>query len=326
MKPIVEAVARELLYAEMTPERKARNTNKAENEIYLFSGAEAPALMREVGRLREEAFRESGGGTGEELDIDEDDLAPEGYMQLIVWDPRDEEIVGGYRFIVCDNPNPKHLSTEHYFDFSEKFRNEYLPYTIELGRSFVQVKYQARRNPKGIYALDNLWDGLGALIVLNPEVKYFFGKVTMYTTYQQEARNALIYFMHKYFPDNERLMVAHNPVAMNIDEEALSQLFSGGDYNADYRILLQKIRECNESIPALFNAYMSLSNSMKVFDTFLNSDFGAVEETGILITIPDIYPDKKERYTRWDGWATKLEERRLHWTKKLRELNILKRR
>ena len=182
MQPIIPPVDRALLRAELTPERKYRDTNKASNEIYIFAASECPALMREVGRLREEAFRIAGGGTGLEVDIDEEDLAPDGYYQLIVWDPHAEEIVGGYRFIVCTSEHPRHLSTEHYFRFSEQFRRDYLPYTIELGRSFVQRSYQARANRKSIYALDNLWDGLGALIVLNPQAKYLFGKVTMYTT------------------------------------------------------------------------------------------------------------------------------------------------
>ncbi|MFR9650166.1 MAG: GNAT family N-acetyltransferase [Rikenellaceae bacterium] len=322
MEQIIEPIARELLYTELTPERMARKTNKVDNEIYIFSALDAPYLMQEVGRLREEAFRESGGGTGEKVDIDDEDLAVDGYMQLIVWDPRDEEIVGGYRFIVCDSPNPKNLSTEHYFRFSDKFRNDYLPYTIELGRSFVQTKYQARRNKKGIYALDNLWDGLGALIVLNPHCKYFFGKITMYTSYEQTARNELIYFLHKYFPDNDNLIEAYEPLKMDLDNPFYSEIFCGGSYSEDYRILLAKVRELNESVPPLFNAYMSLSPSMKVFDTFLNTDFGEVEETGILITIPDIYPDKRDRYTRWDGWATRLEERRRRWIETLKSIKL----
>ncbi len=316
-QPIIEPVNRELLLSELTPERKARNTSKADNEIYIFTAAECPSLMKEIGRLREEAFREAGGGTGNEVDIDESDTIENGYMQLIVWDPRDLAIVGGYRFIICHGSHPEHLSTEHYFNFSDTFRKEYLPYTIELGRSFVQVGYQARRNRKGIYALDNLWDGLGALMVLNPNCKYFFGKVTMYTTYKEHARNAIIYFLRTYFPDNEKLMSAKDPLLLDLDDPYYRTVFTGETYEENYRILIQKVREFDETIPPLINAYMSLSPSMKTFDTFLNTDFGEVEETGILITIPDIYPDKKERYTRWNGWFEKLEERRHKWFSRL---------
>ena len=319
MKPIIPPVDRELLRAELTPERKVRDTNKAGNEIYVFSAAECPSLMREVGRLREEAFRGAGGGTGEEVDIDEEDTAGDGYYQLIVWDPAAEQIVGGYRFIVCTTPNPRHLSTEHYFRFSDRFRRKYLPHTIELGRSFVQPAYQARANAKSIYALDNLWDGIGALIVLSPRSKYLFGKVTMYTSYKTVARNALIWFLRRYFPDREGLVEGIHPLRLDLDDPYYEELFHGETYMDNYSILIQKIREFNENIPPLINAYMNLSPTMRVFDTVSNPDFGDVEETGILVTIRDIYPEKRQRYTRWKGWRANLKHRREEFGEQLRE-------
>lgn len=318
-QPIINSVDRTRLKAELTPERKVRDTNKASNEIYIFSAIECPALMREIGRLREVAFREAGGGTGLEVDIDEEDLAGDGYYQLVVWDPAAEEIVGGYRFIVSTTEHPRHLSTEHYFRFSEKFRREFLPYTIELGRSFVQPAYQVRANSKSIYALDNLWDGLGALIVLNPHAKYFFGKVTMYTSFKGVARNALIWFLRRYFPDHDKLVEGLHPVDLDLDDPYYEQFFIGVNYQENYRILIQRIREFNENIPPLINAYMNLSPTMRVFDTVSNPDFGGVEETGILVTIPDIYPDKRERYTRWAGWQANLKLRRALFSERLRE-------
>ncbi|MEG1611760.1 MAG: GNAT family N-acetyltransferase [Alistipes sp.] len=325
METIIPAVERALLKAELTPARKARDTSKAGNEIYIFVAGECPSLMREIGRLREEAFRVGGGGTGREVDIDEEDLAGDGYYQLIVWDPQSEEIVGGYRFIVCTSDIPRHLSTEHYFTFSEKFRTEYLPYTIELGRSFVQVGYQARAKSKSIYALDNLWDGLGALIVLNPKAKYLFGKVTMYTTYKAVARNALIWFLRRYFPDKDGLVRAIHPLQLDLDDPYYEQLFTGHNYRENYRILITKIREFNENIPPLINAYMNLSPTMKVFETVANDDFGGVEETGILLTIPDIYPEKRKRYTRWAGWRQNLKIRRDEFSQRLTEhLRLIK--
>ena len=310
MKPIIEAVPKELIERELTEERLLRATNNAGNFIYTIKAAEAPDIMREIGRLRELAFRQAGGGTGNEVDVDEQDLAPDGYTQLFVWDPVAREILGGYRYIICDSPYPKNLSTEHYFRFSDKFRRRYLPRTIELGRSFVQPSYQARGNAKSIYALDNLWDGLGALIVLDPNAKYLFGKVTMYTTYKAVARNALIWFLRRYFPDRENLVEGIHPLKLDLDDPYYEQLFTGRTYQENYRILIQKIREFNENIPPLINAYMNLSPTMRVFDTVSNPDFGGVEETGILVTIRDIYPEKRERYTRWLGWQADLKYRR----------------
>ncbi len=318
-QPIILPVDRELLRAELTPERKARDTNRASNEIYIFTAGNCPALMREVGRLREESFRGAGGGTGCDVDVDAEDLAPDGYYQLIVWDPAAEKIVGGYRFIVCTDEHPRHLSTEHYFRFSDKFRRRFLPKTIELGRSFVQPEYQSRSNPKSIYALDNLWDGIGALMVLSPESKYLFGKVTMYTSFKAHARNALLFFLHRYFPDKDNLVSGINKLDLDLDDPYYENLFSGESYQENYKILVQKIREFDENIPPLINAYMNLSPSMRVFDTVLNPDFGEVEETGILVTIRDIYPDKRARYMRWNGWRINLRYRRELFAEMMRQ-------
>lgn len=308
MKPIIEAVPKELIESELTEERLLRATNNAGNLIYTVKATEAPNIMREIGRLREMAFRQAGGGTGESTDIDPQDTAPDGYTQLFVWDPVAREILGGYRYIISDSPYPNHLSTEHYFRFSDRFRNEILPYTIELGRSFVQPRYQRTRDAKSLYALDNLWDGLGALIVENPDKQYFFGKVTMYGHYDREARNILIYFLQRYFPDRDALLEPLYPVEMSINMEEMEKLFTGKSYMDDYRILVNELRKRDEFIPPMINSYMSLSPSMKVFSTVHNPDFGEVEETGILIRIKDIYPEKVERHTR--GVLKRMRRRR----------------
>lgn len=297
MEPIITPVDRSLILAELTEEKLLRKTNNGNNEIYVVTAQNSPNIMQELGRLRELSFRDAGGGTGAAVDIDDEDLAEEGYQQLFVWDPKAQEIVGGYRFIVSRTTHPKHMSTEHYFRFSDRFRNEFLPYTIELGRSFVQPHYQGiRQNPKGLYSLDNLWDGLGALVVTNPDMKYFFGKVTMYGDYNREARDILLYFLKKYFPDHDNLIEGIYPIELQFDTEKMEQMFCGGNYAEDYKILTREIRKCKDNIPPLINSYMNISPSMRVFGTVTNPDFGGVEETGILITINDIYPVKSERH------------------------------
>jgi hypothetical protein len=300
MNPVIPPVKKELLLAELTRDKLLRKSNYGNTEIYVFSHKDSPNLMLELGRLREVTFRMAGGGTGREIDLDEYDTALDPYLQLIVWDPDENEIIGGYRFIlgesVLDDPEGK-LATSHLFDFSEEFLKDYLPYTIELGRSFVQPNYQYGRNArKGMFALDNLWDGLGALIVEYPEMRYFFGKVTMYKHFDLNARNYILTFLNLYFPDKTKLVVPKNPV--NFEFEKNSELFYGDNYNADYRTLNAKVRDSNEKIPPLVNAYMNLSPSMITFGTVENDEFGGVEETGILINIKDIYTSKKDRHIK----------------------------
>ena len=258
--------------------------------------------MQEIGRLREIAFRFGGGGTGLSIDIDQFDTMDEPYWQLIVWNPDAEEILGGYRYILGENVRLDEngqpvLATSHMFNCSSKFVEEYLPYTIELGRSFVTLEYQSSRaGTKGLFALDNLWDGLGALTVRHPKYKYFYGKFTMYPTYSPEGRNMILYFLSKYFPDNENLVSAYSPLRTNSDLQYLSKLFDGENFKDDYKVLNQEVRNLGYNIPPLVNAYMSLSPTMKMFGTAINDEFGDVEESGILITIEEISSDKKERY------------------------------
>lgn len=302
MEEIIPRVDRELLKSELTGERLLRHTNKGDNEIYIVDAHSCPATMREIGRLREIAFRDAGGGTGLCCDIDEFDLMEPPCRQLLVWNPAAEEIIGGYRFILGgdirrDAAGRPRIATSHMFRFSERFLNDLLPSTIELGRSFVTLEYQSSKaGPKALYALDNLWDGLGALTVEYPEIKYLFGKVTMYPAYGAECRDMLLYFLHKHFPDRDGLVRPIEPLAIESDREELARLFCHDSFRDDYRVLNQEIRRHGNNIPPLVNAYMGLSPTMRMFGTAINRDFGNVEESGIFLVISEILEEKKERH------------------------------
>ncbi len=302
MKDLIDPVEKEILVDELSKDKFVRKTNYGNNEIYIITHHNSPNVMREIGRLREVSFRLAGGGTGKSVDIDTYDTAKNPYYQLIVWEPRLKEIIGGYRFINCsvvpkDEKGNIKLATTGLFDFSEEFINNYLPYSIELGRSFVRPEYQAKNvGRKALFALDNLWDGLGALTVEQPDIKYFIGKITMYVHFDKEARDLILYFFSKYFPDNEKLVTAKVPLGLTTDIEKLKKTFSGKNYEEDYKILSRKVRKRDENIPPLFNSYMNLSPTMKVFGTSINNNFGGVEETGIMVSIDDIYESKKNRH------------------------------
>ena len=299
---IIAPIDKEILKQELTPDKQLRMTNKSHNEVYIITAHNAPNVMKEIGRLREIAFREAGGGTGKAMDIDEFDTCENCYKQLIVWNPEAEEIIGGYRYLegteweIDEKGQPK-LATSHMFHFSEKFLKEYMPYTIELGRSFVSLPYQSSRmGAKSLFALDNLWDGLGALTVIKPNVRYFFGKFTMYPSYIRRGRDMILYFLHKHFADKENLIVPMKPLEIETDPKELEQLFCEPEFKNDYRILNQEIRKLGYNIPPLVNAYMSLSPTMKLFGTAINYGFGDVEETGILIAIEEIFEQKRVRH------------------------------
>lgn len=302
MTPIIDPIDPRIIKKELTPKLFLRKTNKSNNEIYIFSAEEAPNTMREVGRLREESFRTAGGGTGMDCDIDEFDTMPNGYKQLIVWNESQQAIIGGYRFILGSEiiKHPKGtqaMATSHMFDYSDAFVQKYLPYTIELGRSFVANEYQSTSEGSlSIFALDNLWDGLGALTKMYPETKYFFGKVTMYKTYDPNCRNLILKFMDIYFKDHEQLVTPFEPLPIEISEERAQEVFCKTDIKKDFRSLKKAVREYGFIIPPLVSAYISLSDKLKVLGTAINDEFGYVEETGILIAIEEILEEKKQRH------------------------------
>ena len=299
---IIQPIDKEVLKSELTPDRQLRMTNKSHNEIYIITAHQAPNVMREIGRLREIVFREAGGGTGKDMDIDEFDICDNCYKQLIVWNPDAEEIIGGYRYLEgteweLDEQGQPKLATSHMFHFSDRFLKEYMPYTIELGRSFVSLPYQSSRmGAKSLFALDNLWDGLGALTVIMPNVKYFFGKMTMYPSYIRKGRDMILYFLKKHFDDKDRLIIPMKPLKIEADPEELEKLFCKEDFREDYRILNSEIRKLGYNIPPLVNAYMNLSPTMKLFGTAINYGFGDVEETGILIAVDEILTEKRVRH------------------------------
>lgn len=301
METIIPPVSKELLLSELNEKTFLRKTNSGGNEIYDLIADDAPHVMTEIGRLREVTFRDAKGGTGKSVDIDDYDQGKDAFRQLIVWDPKEQAIVGGYRYKHCKEMKIKDgevfTPTSRLFKYNKLFIEKYLPYTIELGRSFVQPDYQPAYNlRRGLFSLDNLWDGLGAVTVKYSDVKYLFGKITMYPHFDSFGRDLILYFMRMYFPDKENLVEPRNPLPIKTDNKILESIFSGVNYEENYRILVQKVRKLGENVPPLFNAYMSLSSTMKTFGTALNDHFGNVEETGILVTVNDIYGDKKDRH------------------------------
>ncbi len=299
---IIAPIPKEVLKAELTDDKRLRMTSKSNNEVYVVTWQDSPNVVREIGRLREIAFRAAGGGTGLDCDLDEFDTMDNPYKQLIVWNPEADEIIGGYRYILgpdikLDEKGQPILATSHMFHFSDKFINEYMPYTIELGRSFVTLEYQSTRSDnKSIFALDNLWDGLGALAVIMPDCKYFFGKMTMYPSYNRKGRDMILYFLRKHFGDKEGLVIPTKPLELEHDPKEFEKLFCEDTFKEDYKILNHEVRALGYNIPPLVNAYMGLSPTMKMFGTAINYGFGDVEETGILIAVSELYDQKRQRY------------------------------
>ena len=303
MKPIIPPIDREILKKELTGDKFLRPTNKAHNEIYVITAHNSPNIMLEIGRLRELSFRSGGGGTGEEIDTDEFDYMAKPYFQLIVWDPTGEQIIGGYRYLPgldvdIDTAGQPKFVMAHLFTFTDKFITDYLPYTIELGRAFVQPDYQtSKMGTKSLFALDNLWDGLGALVHTVKNTRYFIGKVTIYEHYPLVARELIYEYMHRYFPDPDSMISPKNPIHVSEKTNKLAkEIFVHNDLSSDYKALQKAIRVEGETIPSMFSAYIGLTHTMRFFGSIYDPDFGSVYETGIMITMKDLLEAKRKRY------------------------------
>lgn len=304
MENIIDPISKDLLISELTEERFVRKTNAINNDIYIIDANNAPNVMQEIGRLREYTFRAAGGGTGKSTDIDEYDLGEAPFQQLIVWNDEDKEIVSAYRFILgkdvaLDEKGYPHTPSSKLFKFSNRFIQNEWQTTIELGRSFVQPKYQATNDMRlGLFSLDNLWDGLGTLIVDYPDMQYFFGKMTMYNSYNRVARNWILNFLNKYYKGNPKLMTPYHPTQKVSGNKAFKSLFTGGSFAEDFKILNKNIRDIKTTIPPLIKAYMTLSATMQYFGASANEEFGEVEEIAILLKIQDMYEKKINRHVK----------------------------
>ena len=296
MQAIIPAVERELLEKELEG-HLLRPSNKADNLIYDITSHECPNVMREIARLREISYRDGGGATGLEMDIDEMDTMPKPYHQLIVWDPTNRQIIGGYRYLFGSEAEIRDgqpfITSAHLFHYSERFIRDYLPKTIEFGRAFVQPMYQKREmGVKALFALDNIWDGIGAVLHNNPQLRYMIGKVTIYPDYNATARELIYAYLNRFHRGEEGLFEPYHPLPL----PTMDKPFVGTDPQENYHILQHAVREQGTVIPPMFSAYLNITNDLQFFGNAINDELANVYETGIMVDLNTVYQEKKERY------------------------------
>ena len=306
MLPVIPPVETALLESELEG-HLLRPSNKADNLIYDITAHECPNVMREIARLREISYRDGGGATGNEMDIDEMDTMAKPYHQLIVWDPEHKQIIGGYRYLIGTDAEIRDgqpfITSAHLFHYSDRFIREYLPHTIEFGRAFVQPMYQKREmGAKALFALDNIWDGIGAVLYNHPEVRWMIGKVTIYPDYNLTARELIYAYLRRYHAGEEGLFAPYNPLPFT-EETEVGLPFVGEDKQENYHILQRAVREQGTVIPPMFSAYLNLTNELQFFGNAVNDELANVYETGIMVDIQTVYPEKLERYmTPYKQW------------------------
>ncbi len=262
-------------------------------KIFLFDYRKDSAVISEIGRLREIAFRCVGEGTGQRSDLDHYDPH---YRHLILWDDEDLEIVGAYRLAEvwrqpADN-RPQHLYSASLFDYRTGMQ-PYFEQGIELGRSFVQPRYWGKRS------LDYLWYGIGAYLKRHPQVRYMFGPVSLSNTYPKAAKDMLVYFYRLYFPDPDNLGVSQAPYSLDARAEAqMKSLFSGNDYKEDFRTLKHQLDFCNLAVPTLYKQYAEVCHAggVRFLDFGVDADFNHCIDGLVLVDMQHLKTKKRQRY------------------------------
>jgi len=260
-------------------------------KIYLFDYRPDSAVMREVGRLREIAFRQVGEGTGEKRDLDDYDRH---YRHLILWDEEDLEIAGAYRLretAGLGDPIAQ-LYSATLFRYSEQMAL-YFARGIELGRSFVQPRYWGKRS------LDYLWYGIGAYLRRHPEVRYLFGPVSLSNSYPKAARDLIVWYYSHYYRDDEYL--GHSLSPYNLDPESrdnLERLFCGNDDKIDFRVLKEQLEFLGASVPTLYKQYSDVCEpgGVRFLDFGVDADFNYCVDGLVLVDLDYLKPRKRERY------------------------------
>jgi putative hemolysin len=261
-------------------------------QIYLYRRQDQPhaPILRELGRLREIAFRAVGEGTGQRRDLDKYD---DDYLHLLLWDPGVLEIVGAYRFIPTAEQLARKglagLYSHSLFAYGEQM-DDVLQQGLELGRSFIQPAYWGRRG------LDYLWQGIGAFLARNPQYRYLFGPVSISGSLPMAARDLLIAFYRLYFP--AKLGVAHSRRPYPASLPQVLEQFSGQDYAADLARLKSMLDNLGCAIPTLYKQYSELceTGGVQFMDFGTDPDFADCVDGLVLVDLSRLKAAKYQRY------------------------------
>ena len=296
MEEIIPPVDKELIKAELTPDKKLGDTSRGGNQLYVVTWHDSPNTVREIGRIREVSYRDAGASSGKSVDLDNYEFKRLQALALAAVMTAGVIVCSGSTLAMADIGQPD-ITASNLFHFSEEFISDYLPHTMELGRSFVAPEYQSSKTgSKSVFTLENLWEGIASVILHHPNIIWLFGKMTIYPSYNEAARTLDLYFLKKHFKDEDRLVRPYKEMELTDNPALLDLILYEKDMMKDYRLLKEAVRKLGTSIPPLVNSYIKTSPTMKTFGSCINDELGDAIETGIMICYDDIYDDKKSRH------------------------------
>ena len=262
--------------------------------IYLFDYRQNSHVMREIGRLRELSFRQVREGTGNPLDIDAYDRY---YRHLILWDEEELEIVGSYRIGEVGSILHENGLNGLYAHSLFKFGKDLFPYlkeSIELGRSFVQPRYQGKRS------LDYLWYGIGAYLQKRPEIKYMYGPVSLSNAFPGETKNMIASFYSSLFGNEKELVQPRSPFVFTQDEDfsAYRGVSDESEYRKAFSVLKEKLANFGVRVPTLYKQYVELCEpgGCEFLAFNIDKDFSDCIDALVMVHVDAIREKKRQRY------------------------------
>ncbi len=298
-KPTAQAEARPALRRELHKAQCLGQT-KDGKQIFLFDCGQDSSVMREIGRLREIAFRRVHEGSGKRRDLDAFDAY---YRHLVLWDDNDLQIAGAYRIgdaaRIVGTRGCEGLYTHGLFAYSDAM-HRYIPHALELGRSFIQPRYW------GMRSLDYLWYGIGAYLRRHPEIRYLFGPVSISDRYPRAAKNMLVHFYRHYYGDEGRFALARDRYVIAETERALlHEIFCGVDCERDFRVLKEQLGRQGLAVPALYKQYTEVCEfgGTRFLDFGVDAKFSNCVDGLVLVDLDLLKSAKRARYVA-DSAAT----------------------
>ncbi len=281
MKPLAPAVAPTELASELSARSPLVSFRGL--EVYAVLGDDCPRVMREIGRLRELGFRHAGAGRGADVDLDALDVGVQAYTQLLAYDPERRELVAMLRFQYGKHAaehGEQILRTSSLFEYSSEMRERVLPAGVELGRSV--VNRGARRVRLGLFAL---WQGLSALVKGDRSIAYFFGNVTLYSTFERGALERLVSLCERWYEPPETMLMARRGLRYVANVAGADCDVTPVGPAARIAFLQRAMRERGERLPSMLQSYLSLGDDVWLGQTARDGDFGGALELGIVVPL-----------------------------------------
>jgi putative hemolysin len=291
-KTIIHPISVRLIKSELWRSEKLGFTFDGK-EIWLVDGKFSRNIMKEITRLREITYRKVGEGTGKKADYDSFD---EYFKHLVLWDDKNLEIVGAYRLGFCNEIIDRYgingLYNSGQFNFENEF-NDILGQSIELGRSFIQQKYWNSN------ALDYLWQGIGAVLIAHPEIRYLVGAVSISNSYSESAKALIVRYYEKWYSSDHKLVDSKCKfyISKNTDEE-VKLVLNNNLMIDDFKAMKRELKAMGFSVPVLLRKYSEICSKegVQFLDYGIDKDFSDSIDYFICLDMNFINQNFKERY------------------------------